>query len=263
MAGKVRLQREFAMLQKEPVELLIARPTEKDIFVWHYVLQGPSGTPFQGGVYHGQLLFPKTYPMAPPGVVMLTPSGRFEPGHRICMSMTDYHPESWNPAWNVRAILLGLVSFLVDKEVTAGSIVTDDETKRRLAKESAGYNLSDKHFVAIFPEYAEQLKKAQEAAAAKAAAKGAGAGGDGDGDGDRDVDEGEGKGGKVKKSKEEKAAEKAAKKAAKEAKRAATAAEEKQKGRDDEGGAGAGGAVDSAGAGAGAGEKEARDGTEP
>lgn len=38
------------------------------------------------------------------------------------MSMTDYHPESWNPAWTVSHILTGLVSFWYEDIYTAGAI---------------------------------------------------------------------------------------------------------------------------------------------
>lgn len=31
--------------------------------------------------------------MKPPSVIMITPSGRFQPNARICMSMSDFHPE--------------------------------------------------------------------------------------------------------------------------------------------------------------------------
>jgi ubiquitin-protein ligase len=30
-----------------------------------------------GGYYHGVLLFPPEYPMKPPGIMMITPNGRF------------------------------------------------------------------------------------------------------------------------------------------------------------------------------------------
>ena len=36
-------------------------------------------------------------------ICMLTPSGRFVPNTNLCLSMTDFHPESWNPM--VRAAL--------------------------------------------------------------------------------------------------------------------------------------------------------------
>jgi hypothetical protein len=38
-------------------------------------------------------------------ITMVTPSGRFQPNTRLCLSMTDYHPESWNPMWSVSSIL--------------------------------------------------------------------------------------------------------------------------------------------------------------
>lgn len=45
---------------------------------------------------------------------MVTPSGRFEPGKRLCLSMSDFHPESWNPAWKVSTILVTPVCYLVE-----------------------------------------------------------------------------------------------------------------------------------------------------
>jgi len=46
-------------------------------------------------------------------IQMYTPSGRFEPNKAICMSMSNYHPETWNPLWSVSSILRGLLSFMV------------------------------------------------------------------------------------------------------------------------------------------------------
>jgi len=59
------------------------------------VIEGSKGTPYEGGVYHGKLLFPKEYPLKPPGVMMLTPSGRFQPNRRLCLSMSDFHPGAY------------------------------------------------------------------------------------------------------------------------------------------------------------------------
>lgn len=44
---------------------------------------------------------------------MMTPSGRFQTDTRLCLSMSDFHPESWNPLWSVGSILMGLLSFMV------------------------------------------------------------------------------------------------------------------------------------------------------
>ena len=45
---------EFARLQKSPPEHIEAAPLESDILTWHYVITGPKGSPYEGGIYHGQ-----------------------------------------------------------------------------------------------------------------------------------------------------------------------------------------------------------------
>lgn len=32
---------------------------------------------------------------------------------RLCLSISDFHPDTWNPAWSVGTILTGLLSFMV------------------------------------------------------------------------------------------------------------------------------------------------------
>ena len=49
---------------------------------------------------------------------------------RLCLSITDFHPDTWNPAWSVSTILTGLLSFMVEKGPTLGSIETSDYTVR-------------------------------------------------------------------------------------------------------------------------------------
>jgi hypothetical protein len=41
---------------------------------------------------------------------------------RLCLSMSDYHPETWNPMWSVSSILSGLVSFMYDTTPTTGRV---------------------------------------------------------------------------------------------------------------------------------------------
>ncbi|XP_032129442.1 ubiquitin-conjugating enzyme E2 J2 isoform X1 [Sapajus apella] len=59
---------------------------------------------------------------------MITPNGRFKCNTRLCLSITDFHPDTWNPAWSVSTILTGLLSFMVEKGPTLGSIETSDFT---------------------------------------------------------------------------------------------------------------------------------------
>ena len=82
---------------------------------------------------------------------MITPNGRFKVQTRLCFSMSDAHPESWNPTWSVGTILTGLLSFMLENTSTHGSIKTSEETKRKYAVDSHQFNLSDQVFVELFP----------------------------------------------------------------------------------------------------------------
>ncbi|KAG1689349.1 hypothetical protein DVH05_000914 [Phytophthora capsici] len=172
MATK-RLRKEYLALQRSPVENIRAAPLEKNILEWHYVITGTEGTPYEGGFYHGKLKFPPEYPMKPPSVIMCTPNGRFEINRRICLSMSDFHPETWNPLWSVGSILTGLYSFMLEDKITTGSITTTDEDKRTYAAISLDYNCKDKNFRTLFIDLVELSRQKEKARAAASVASGA------------------------------------------------------------------------------------------
>ena len=73
-----RLRKEFKELQKKPVENIRAAPKETNILEWHYVIEGPKKSLYEGGWYHGIVTFPSEYPYKPPSIQMVTPNGRFK-----------------------------------------------------------------------------------------------------------------------------------------------------------------------------------------
>jgi hypothetical protein len=96
----------------------------------------PSSTQ-QGGIYHGRILMPAEYPFKPPAFVMLTPSGRFETGVKICLSISSHHPESWQPSWSVRSALVALIAFMQTPGNGAlGSLDHPADLRRQMAAES-------------------------------------------------------------------------------------------------------------------------------
>ncbi|CUM67531.1 uncharacterized protein PRCAT00005231001 [Priceomyces carsonii] len=154
-----RLNKEYKALTANPPPLVMGKPNEENILEWHYVITGPPNTPFEGGQYHGVLRFPKEYPFKPPSISMLTPNGRFACNTRLCLSISDYHPDTWNPAWSVSTILTGLLSFMTGDESTTGSITTSDSVKKRLARDSKEWNITENpRFKRQFPELTDQNK---------------------------------------------------------------------------------------------------------
>ncbi|KAF8877915.1 UBC-like protein [Infundibulicybe gibba] len=158
-AAQKRLTKEYVVMQKEPPPFVWAVPDEKNILTWNFLIRGPPDSPFSGGEYHGLLLFPSEYPFKPPGIKMLTPSGRFQPDKKICFSMSDFHPGSWNPAWSVATILTGLLSFMLSDEMTTGSVTSSDAHKRTFAGRSHAWNLAQHRFKDAFPEYCTPLPR--------------------------------------------------------------------------------------------------------
>jgi len=147
-----RLTREYMNIMKNPPPFIIAKPLESNILEWHYVITGPPDSPYHNGEYHGVLNFPSDYPYKPPSIKMITPNGRFKTNFRLCLSMSDYHPKTWNPAWSVSTILTGLLSFMLEDTPTTGSIVTSKKDKINFALKSKDYNRNDLKFRNIFPE---------------------------------------------------------------------------------------------------------------
>ncbi|PNW79926.1 hypothetical protein CHLRE_08g372400v5 [Chlamydomonas reinhardtii] len=174
MAGKqcmTRLQKEYKSLLKDPVPHITAHPSPSNLLEWHFVLEGAKGTEYDGGVYHGKLVFPADYPFKPPSISLFTPNGRFATNTKLCLSMTDYHPESWNPMWSVGTILTGLLSFMYDTQATTGSITTSRAEKERLAAESLAFNAKNPTFRKLFPAWIEELTRRATAAAQPAPAQ--------------------------------------------------------------------------------------------
>lgn len=134
----IRLNREARMARKEidsqikkhgkVTDNFICLPDPENCFDWYYVVFGLEAEGFHGGFYFGKVTCPKDYPKHAPNIKIYTENGRFstqEDG--ICMSISDMHPESWNPVWKVNQMVVGLISFwLGDAEETYGELYEDD-----------------------------------------------------------------------------------------------------------------------------------------
>ncbi|KAH6639084.1 ubiquitin-conjugating enzyme/RWD-like protein [Boeremia exigua] len=122
-----RLFKEYKALSSDPPEGINAGPvTEDDMFLWEALIQGPEGTPFEGGVFPAELKFPRDYPLAPPKMRFLTDMWHpnvYNSGE-VCISIL--HPpgddplhyeqasERWSPIQSVEKILISVMSMLAE-----------------------------------------------------------------------------------------------------------------------------------------------------
>lgn len=114
-------------------------PMKDNFFCWHFSITGVEGSHFEGGLYHGRILLHPEYPRKAPTICILTPNGRWEVGKEICLSASAHHPETWDPKWNLRTLVLSLRSFMLTHPREIGGIHTRPEVQRKLAAASRSY----------------------------------------------------------------------------------------------------------------------------
>jgi ubiquitin-conjugating enzyme E2 J1 len=136
-----RIQKEFQNLVKDPSDDFVANPIKDDMFCWHFTIRGPPDTEFEGGLYHGVIKLPMSYPYRPPNIMFLTPNGRFDINMDVCLSMTKYHKEEWQAAWTIRSMLEAIIAFFPVKEDhdAIGALESSPENRRYYAKQSIKY----------------------------------------------------------------------------------------------------------------------------
>ncbi|XP_002128965.2 ubiquitin-conjugating enzyme E2 J1-like [Ciona intestinalis] len=135
-----RLMREAQELAAPTYEYS-AKPLDDNLFEWHFTFRGPKDSDFDGGLYHGRIILPPEYPMKPPSIMLLNANGRFELNKKICLSISGYHPESWQPSWSIRTAILAIIGFMPTKgEGAIGALDYTAEERKILARRSKSYS---------------------------------------------------------------------------------------------------------------------------
>lgn len=151
-----RLKKELGAIAQDPPPFVNVCCRDSNILAWSFLIQGPPETPYEGGWYWGHLDVPKDYPFSPPLIRMATPNGRFQADSWLCQTLVDFHPEGWQPSWNISSLLVALLSLMCEDAYTPGAIhpPTTDESKRSLARESLEWNRRHADFCRAFPPVA-------------------------------------------------------------------------------------------------------------
>ena len=113
MAAK-RIQKELLELQKEGSAMNVsAGPKGDNLNEWGGIIVGPEGTPYEGGIYQLDILFPKDYPFKPPKIKITTPiyHCNISGNGYICL---DVLKDKWSPVLTISKVMLSICSLLND-----------------------------------------------------------------------------------------------------------------------------------------------------
>lgn len=136
-----RIQKELAEISLDPPCNCSAGPKGDNIYEWVSTIMGPSGSPYQTGVFFLDIHFPADYPFKPPKVTFRTRiyHCNINSNGQICL---DILKDQWSPALTVSKVLLSVCSLLTDPnpaDPLVGSIaqqlLTDKEQHNKTASE--------------------------------------------------------------------------------------------------------------------------------
>jgi ubiquitin-conjugating enzyme E2 D/E len=84
-----------------------------NLYVWNGFIFGPTGTPYEGGIFKIHIEFPKDYPFNPPKITFKTKiyHPNISSNGYICL---DILKDKWSPILKISQVLLSLSSLLSD-----------------------------------------------------------------------------------------------------------------------------------------------------
>jgi len=111
MALPKRIIKETERLVTDPVPGISAYPHDDNLRYFDVTVDGPSQSPYEGGVFKLELFLPEEYPMVAPKVRFLTKiyHPNIDKLGRICL---DVLKTNWSPALQIRTVLLSVQALL-------------------------------------------------------------------------------------------------------------------------------------------------------
>lgn len=108
-----RIQKELKEFQQDPPMNCSGGPAGDDISVWKACILGPKDSPYEGGIFYLNIVFPGDYPFKPPKVTFQTKiyHPNIADDGTICL---DILKKEWSPVLTIAKVLLSICSLLDD-----------------------------------------------------------------------------------------------------------------------------------------------------
>lgn len=120
MNSTTRILRETKQLLTNPPPGISGSPKPDNSRYFDIAIEGPQGTPYEGGIFQLELFLPENYPLEPPKARFLTKiyHPNIDKLGRICLDVLKLNPSDskggWTPALSISTTLLSIQSLLCD-----------------------------------------------------------------------------------------------------------------------------------------------------
>ncbi|GBG89396.1 hypothetical protein CBR_g49187 [Chara braunii] len=139
-ASAKRIHKELAEISLNPPLNCSAGAKGDNIYEWVATIIGPADSPYEGGIFFLDVIFPPDYPFTPPSVAFRTRIYHCNVNSNNGMICLDVLKDCWSPALTISSVLRCIQSLLVEPnpdDALVGSIarlfVTDHNAHDRVA----------------------------------------------------------------------------------------------------------------------------------
>ncbi|AMN83845.1 hypothetical protein D5b_00426 [Faustovirus] len=135
----------FAKATASPHEYLKFAMSPEDVNTWYILIENVKGEEdeFEGGQYLVRMKAPANFPFSPPEFYFMTPNGLYDVEKKVCISIGEFHKESYQATLGMLGFAEQLVSGMTDVKFLGHGISILHLTaadRKRYALESENYN---------------------------------------------------------------------------------------------------------------------------
>jgi len=109
-----RIKKELADINRDPPTNCMAGPVDDDIFHFQATIMGPPGTPYAGGVFFLDVIYPIDYPFKPPNIKFTSKIYHCNINSENGAISLDILTDQWSPSLSISSLLLSISSLLSD-----------------------------------------------------------------------------------------------------------------------------------------------------